>query len=154
MEVCCLVVCADVIRWWFGFIFCRSQGDLSDIGRGVHPSRSVGFFCLTLALIWSGTEMMTYYWILSSSGRLADHMHRCLLKLQGWDPLMVFNTKIQKCILYIPFLDRYIRIAWACVFHIFGVDCGSSWVPASRGIFTGSPYWRQLCVCCGVIWCV
>ena len=160
VEVWRLAVCADAIRSWFGFyLYVGFAGDLADAGRGVHSYRSVGLlsFPLCLALhvlpcLRRRTVLGVFYRILLIPGLLVAFQR--LIKLQGWDPLMVLNTKIQKCILYILFPDLYIRIVCACVFRVFGVDCSSSRVPAGRGVFTNLPCWCQLCVCFCVCVCV
>ena len=47
---------------------------------------------------------------------------------------MVFNTEAPETYIMYPFPHLCIHIVCTCVFRVFGVDCGSSRVPAGRGV--------------------
>ena len=113
----------------------RKRSKLANIGRGALLIQVCRILCLTLCL--------TFYWLPSSSGRLSDHMHNRLIKLQGWNPLIVLTRKAQKTYNIISLPRPLLYPVYACAFRAFVIVwvCDSSRVPIGRGVFTGSPCW-------------
>ena len=62
---------------------------------------------------------MVFYWILSSSGRLAEHTHTCLIKLQGLDPLMVLTQKTLEMYNMISLLRPLVYFVYTCALQAF-----------------------------------
>ena len=114
------------------------RGDLTRLGRGVHPLRSVGFLLLD-SLLDSSIDLtgdrdagvLLDPIIFGPFNRSYASMFNKTSRLRSLDG---FNMKIQKGILYFPSPDLHICIVRTCVFRVFCVDCSSSRVPAGRGV--------------------